>query len=131
MSREEADRTLARLRDEKERIGGALLELEAHQGYQLLEGAALTGETLRVQSDVRSRMASLWTLFDLYGRAVDAAGDLRARHSRPGQPQLAELVGCSPGRRWSCRSGRCRWSGGRCWPSRPASGSRCGRRSTG
>ncbi|NVI91559.1 hypothetical protein, partial [Actinomadura sp. BRA 177] len=91
MSREEADRTLARLRDEKERIGGALLELEAHQGYQLLEGAALTGETLRVQSDVRSRMASLWTLFDLYGRAVDAAGDLRARHSRPGQPQLAEL----------------------------------------
>jgi hypothetical protein len=91
MSREEADHTLARLRDEKERIGGALLELEAHQGYQLLEGAALTGETLRLQSDVRSRMASLWTLFDLYGRAVDAAGDLRARHSRPGQPQLAEL----------------------------------------
>ncbi|GAA1881625.1 hypothetical protein [Actinomadura bangladeshensis] len=91
MSREEADRALARLRDEKERIAGALLELEAHQGYQLLEGAALTGETLRVQSGVRSRMASLWTLFDLYGRAVDAAGDLRARHPRPGQAQLAEL----------------------------------------
>ncbi|NEA29348.1 hypothetical protein G3I70_43610, partial [Actinomadura bangladeshensis] len=91
MSREEADRALARLRDEKERIAGALLELEAHQGYQLLEGAALTGETLRVQSDVRSRMASLWTLFDLYGRAVDAAGELRARFPRPGQAQLAEL----------------------------------------
>ncbi|WP_067632066.1 hypothetical protein [Actinomadura latina] len=91
MSREEVDRTLARLQDEKERIGAALLELEAHQGYQLLEGAALTGETLRVQSDVQSRMTSLWTLFDLYGRAVDAAGDLRARTSRPGPAQLAEL----------------------------------------
>ncbi len=91
MSREEVDRTLARLRDEKERIAAALLELESHQGYQLLEGATLTGETRRVQSGVRSRMASLWTLFDLYGRVVDAAGELRARHPRPGQAQLAEL----------------------------------------
>lgn len=92
MSREEADRALARLQDEKERIGGALLELEAHQGYQLLDGAVLDGATRRVQSDVRSRMTSLWTLFDLYGRAVDAAAGLRARHPRPGQAQLAELT---------------------------------------
>ncbi|MFF4234998.1 hypothetical protein ACFYYL_03915 [Actinomadura geliboluensis] len=92
LSREEVDRTLARLRDERERIGAALLELEAHQGYQLLEGAALTGETRRVQADVQSRAASLWTLFDLYGRAVDAAEELRARHGRPGQAQLAELT---------------------------------------
>ncbi|WP_243716602.1 hypothetical protein [Actinomadura sp. KC345] len=92
MSRDEADRMLARLRDEKERISTALLELEAHQGYQLLEGAALDGETRRVQSEVRAGMASLWGLFDLYGRALGAAEDLRARHSRPGQAQLAELT---------------------------------------
>ncbi|MGP4028012.1 hypothetical protein [Actinomadura sp. 3N407] len=92
MSRDEVDRTLARLRDEKERISTALLELEAHQGYQLLEGAALNGETLRVQSDVRAGMASLWGLFDLYGRALGAAEDLRARHPRPGQAQLTELT---------------------------------------
>ncbi|TDD68810.1 hypothetical protein E1293_36635 [Actinomadura darangshiensis] len=92
MSRDEADASLARLLDEKERIGAALLELEAHQGYQLLEGAALDGETLRVQSDVRSRMAYLWLLFDLYGRVLGAAEDLRARHGRPGQAQLAELT---------------------------------------
>lgn len=83
---------LARLQDERERIGAALLELEAHQGYQLLEGAALRGATLRVQSDVRSRTASLWLLFDLHGRVLSAAEELRARHGRPGQAQLAELT---------------------------------------
>ncbi|MEU8797029.1 hypothetical protein [Spirillospora sp. NPDC048819] len=92
MSRDEVDRTLARLRDEKERISTALLELEVHQGYQLLEGAALDGETLRVQSEVRAGMASLWGLFDLYGRALGAAEDLRARHPKPGQAQLTELT---------------------------------------
>lgn len=92
MSRDEADRALARLRDERERIGAALLELEAHQGYQLLEGAALRGATLRVQSDVRSRTASLWLLFDLHGRVLSSAEELRARHGRPGQAQLAELT---------------------------------------
>ena len=83
---------LARLQDERERIGAALLELEAHQGYQLLEGAALRGATLRVQSDVRSSTASLWLLFDLHGRVLSAAEELRARHARPGQAQLAELT---------------------------------------
>ncbi|NDU74454.1 hypothetical protein GWI34_17710 [Actinomadura sp. DSM 109109] len=92
MSRDEADVMLARLRDERERIGAALLELEAHQGYQLLDGATLRGATLRVQSDVRSRMASLWQLFDLHGRVLSAAEELRARHGRPGQAQLAELT---------------------------------------
>ncbi|MES9541017.1 hypothetical protein [Actinomadura sp. NPDC000600] len=92
MSRDEADRMLARLRDERERIGTALLELEAHQGYQLLEGATLRGATLRVQSDVRSRAASLWLLFDLYGRALSAAEELWSRPGRPGQARLAELT---------------------------------------
>ncbi|WUH96873.1 hypothetical protein OHR68_25340 [Spirillospora sp. NBC_00431] len=92
MSRDEADRALARLRDERERISAALLELEAHQGYQLLEGAALDGETLRVRSEVRAGLASLWALFDAYGRTLGAAEELRARHARPGQAQLKELT---------------------------------------
>ncbi|TDB84307.1 hypothetical protein E1266_36850 [Actinomadura sp. 7K534] len=92
MSRDEVDRTLARLRDERDRISTALLELEAHHGYQLLEGAALDGETRRVQADVRTGMASLWRLFDLYGSVVSAAEDLRARNPRPGQAQLTELT---------------------------------------
>ncbi|TDB86514.1 hypothetical protein E1264_17675 [Actinomadura sp. KC216] len=92
MSRDEADRALERLRDERERISAALLELEAHQGYQLLEGAALDGETRRVQSEVRAGLASLWALFDVYGRTLGAAEDLRARHAKPGQAQLKELT---------------------------------------
>lgn len=92
MSRDEVDRTLARLRDERDRISTTLLELEAHHGYQLLEGATLEGETGRVQSEVRQGMSSLWNLFDLYGRTLRAAEDLRARHPRPGQAQLAELT---------------------------------------
>ena len=92
MSRDEADRALAHLQDERERISTALLELEAHHGYQLLEGATLEGGTRRVQTEVRAGMATLWSLFDAYGRALGAAQELRERHSRPGQAQLAELT---------------------------------------
>ncbi|MDL4818885.1 hypothetical protein [Actinomadura opuntiae] len=90
--RDEADRALARLRDEKERISTALLELEGHQGFQLLDGAALEGRTRRVQAEVRSRTVEIWALFDLYGRTLAEAERLRARHSRPNQSQLAELA---------------------------------------
>ncbi|GLZ07101.1 hypothetical protein Acsp03_45670 [Actinomadura sp. NBRC 104412] len=92
MNREEVDRALRHLRDERERIGTALLDLEGHTGYRLLEGATLSGETARRQSEVRARMASLWTLFDLYGRTLREAEELRARHARPGGEQLARLT---------------------------------------
>ncbi|MFC5753359.1 hypothetical protein [Actinomadura rugatobispora] len=91
MNRDEVDRALRHLREEKERIGAALLDLERHSGYRLLEGAALSGETGRRQAEVRSRMGELWTLFDLYGRTLGEAEELRARHSRPNGAQLAEL----------------------------------------
>ncbi|MFD0851276.1 hypothetical protein ACFQ07_03555, partial [Actinomadura adrarensis] len=68
MNRDEVDRALEHLRDEKERIGTALLELEGHTGYRLLEGGTLGGETARRQGEARERMSSLWTLFDHYGR---------------------------------------------------------------
>ncbi|MEV5828342.1 hypothetical protein AB0L25_22565 [Spirillospora sp. NPDC052242] len=92
MSRDDIDRTLAHLRDERERIGSALLELEADQGYQLLEGATPAGETRRVQAAVRARAEALWTLFDLYRRAVAEAEEVRARPGRLGQWRLAELT---------------------------------------
>ncbi|MVZ99477.1 hypothetical protein F8568_003615 [Actinomadura sp. LD22] len=92
LDRDGADRALARLRDEQERIGAALLELEAHQGYRLLDGAALDGGTRRVQAEVRARMAEVWALFDRYGRTLAEAERLRARHSRPDRAQLAELT---------------------------------------
>ncbi|MBO2455686.1 hypothetical protein J4573_52030 [Actinomadura barringtoniae] len=92
MNRDEVDRALQDLRDEKERISTALLDLESHQGFRLLEGAAVTGETARRQGELQSRTTSLWGLFDLYGGTLAAAEELRARHSKPGQAQLAELT---------------------------------------
>ncbi|WP_433326652.1 hypothetical protein [Spirillospora sp. CA-294931] len=92
MSRDDVDRALERLRGERERIGASLLELEAHDGHRMLEGASLTGRTQREQAELRSRITMLWTLFDLYGGTLGAAEELRARHSKPGQAQLAELT---------------------------------------
>ncbi|MFI0450575.1 hypothetical protein [Actinomadura sp. 6N118] len=92
MNRDDVDRALRSLRDEKERISLALLDLEGHQGHRLLNGAAVTGETARRQAELQSRMTMLWSLFDHYGGTLAAAEELRARHSRPGQAQLAELT---------------------------------------
>jgi hypothetical protein len=69
-----------------------LLELEAHQGYQLLKGTRLTGGTKRRWIDINGRMATLWKLFDAHGKVFVEAQELRARHSKPGQAQLAELT---------------------------------------
>ncbi|WP_030164230.1 hypothetical protein [Spirillospora albida] len=92
LNRDEADRALARLKDERERVAAALLELEGHHGFQLLKGAKVEGETRRVQAAVGARTATLWDLFDRYTRTLGAAEELRARHARPGQAQLAELT---------------------------------------
>ncbi|GAA2574708.1 hypothetical protein SMC26_43275 [Actinomadura fulvescens] len=92
MSRDDVDRALRSLRDEKERISLALLDLEGHQGHRLLNGATVTGETARRQAALASRLTLLWSLFDHYGGTLAAAEELRARHARPGQAQLAELT---------------------------------------
>jgi hypothetical protein len=92
MNRDEIDRTLERLKGERERITQVLLELEAHQGYQMLKGTPLSGATERSWIDISGRMATLWKLFDAHGRVLGEAEELRARHNKPGQAQLAELT---------------------------------------
>jgi hypothetical protein len=92
MSRDEIDRRLERLKGEREQITQVLLELEAHQGYQLLKGTRLTGATERRWIDINGRMATLWKLFDAHGKVLGEAQELRARHTKPGQVQLAELT---------------------------------------
>jgi hypothetical protein len=92
MNRDEIDRTLERLKGERERITQLLLDLERHQGYQMLKGTPLTGATESRWTDVSGRMTTLWTLFDAHGRVLGEAEELRARHSKPGQAQLAELT---------------------------------------
>jgi hypothetical protein len=92
MSREGADHTLGRRRDEKARIASALLDLENHPGHKLLNGARLSGETRRRWDDTQSRITALWRTFDSYGRVLDRAERLRGRQPRLGQAELEELT---------------------------------------
>lgn len=91
MNREEIDRTLERLKGEREHITQLLFELEQHQGYQLLKGTPLAGATAARWSDISGRMAALWKLFDAHGKVLGEAEELRERHTKPNPAQLAEL----------------------------------------
>lgn len=97
MSREGVDHALRKLREERDRISASLLELDGHQGSRLLEGARLTGETWRRWDDAKTRMTTLWALFDAYQRVLDAASELRDRSSRPDAATLVELSGMLSG----------------------------------
>jgi hypothetical protein len=97
LSREGIDGALARLRDERDRIATALLDLENHPGYQLLKGAPLTGETKLRWDEIQARVSTLWGLFDAYRRQLELAEEIRARQSRPSQERLAELTGLLTG----------------------------------
>lgn len=92
MNRDEADRVLDRLRGERDRITAVLLDLEAQQGYRLLDGAPLTGRTARRWEELSGRMAALWRLFEEYRRVLGRAEELRARRAKPDQADLAELA---------------------------------------
>lgn len=92
MSLEGVEHALRRRRDERDRIAGDLLDLEAHHGHRLLRGAELDGETHRRWAEARERLAALWVVFDAYRRVVDEAERLRAASPRPGPETLAELT---------------------------------------
>ncbi|MCO6010693.1 hypothetical protein NE236_37620 [Actinoallomurus purpureus] len=92
MNRDEVDRALGRLRDERDRITSGLLELEAQQGYKLLKGAPLTGVTADRWNELGEGMASLWRLFEAYGRVLGRAEEIRARRKKPDDAELAELA---------------------------------------
>src|SRR3954454_2794617 len=92
MSRDEVDRALTTLDEERERIRSVLLELEGHHGYQMLKDTPLTGATERCRADLNGVLTTLWRLFEAHGRVVGEARELRDRHSRPDRVRLAELT---------------------------------------
>ncbi|MFC5747394.1 hypothetical protein [Actinomadura rugatobispora] len=97
MSREGIDHALRGLREEKEKISAALLDLEGHDGNRLLKGARLAGETWRRWEDARAEIALVWRLYDAYQRVLAEVEELRARHGRPGPAVLVELTGLLAG----------------------------------
>ncbi|MCF6525053.1 hypothetical protein [Streptomyces sp. JJ36] len=92
MSREEADRALARLDTEHETVESTLLALQDHAGRRLLEGADLTGVTARRWAATEELVGRLWTCFDRYTETLRTAHALRARHRWPTRDDLGELT---------------------------------------
>lgn len=93
LSRDEVDRALAAVRADNDRIAASLVEMDAHPGHQLLKNAALTGLTSARWEQARAAMATLWEQYASYRDLVAKATEVRARRSRPGDDELAELTG--------------------------------------
>lgn len=98
LSREEADRALARLRVDHEAIESSLLALQDHSGRRLLEGAELTGVTKEKWADTEAAISVLWAHFDAYSEALASARALRARRRWPTQAELVQLTELLRGR---------------------------------
>ncbi|MDX3234875.1 hypothetical protein PV392_04070 [Streptomyces sp. ME03-5709C] len=98
MSREDVDRALARLGDERDAIEASLLALQDHSGRRLLEGAQLSGATKQRWAAAEQAVALLWAHFDTYTEALTAARGLRGRRRWPTQSELRELTELLRGR---------------------------------
>lgn len=92
LDREAADRALDRLTGESDRIAEALIAMDGHPGHALLRGSTLTGLTQRRWAEISTAMATLWERFDAYRGLLERALAVRARRSRPGAEELAELT---------------------------------------
>ncbi|WP_461110322.1 hypothetical protein [Streptomyces calidiresistens] len=92
LSREEADRRLARLGVEHEAIETSLLALQDHAGRRLLEGAELIGVTAERWTAAEEELASLWACFEDWGKRLEDARAVRARRRFPEPEELAELA---------------------------------------
>ncbi|TDC02260.1 hypothetical protein E1267_29795 [Nonomuraea longispora] len=92
MSREAADYALRARADERDRISGDLLDLEAHTTYQVLKGASLRGTTERRWATAQDDLDVLWRLNDAYRAVLRRAEQIRASRARPGAEQLSALT---------------------------------------
>ncbi|MFI2298754.1 hypothetical protein ACH5AL_07940 [Actinacidiphila glaucinigra] len=92
LSREDVDRALARLGDERDAIEASLLALQDHSGRRLLEGAELSGATKERWTAAEQAISLLWAHFDTYTEALTAARGLRGRRRWPTQSELRELT---------------------------------------
>jgi hypothetical protein len=97
LSRDEADRRLARLGAEHEAIETSLLALQDHAGRRLLEGAELSGGTRERWARAEQLVTRLWSYFDICTDALTRAREVRARRRTPGREELAELTALTDG----------------------------------
>lgn len=98
LSRDDADRALAAVQNDSDRIAASLVEMDAHPGHKLLKDAALTGLTAQRWEKARTAMATLWDQYSTYRDMLARAQEVRARRSKPGDDELAELTDILHGR---------------------------------
>ncbi|WP_236794595.1 hypothetical protein [Amycolatopsis sp. GM8] len=89
---DEADRALAELGADSDRMAEALVAMDGHAGHRLLKGADLTGVTARRWAEASAAMSVLWEQFARHRDLVEHAREIRARKARPGPPELTELT---------------------------------------
>ncbi|KAA9149618.1 hypothetical protein FPZ12_042950 [Amycolatopsis acidicola] len=93
---DEADRTLAELGAESDRMADALLAMDTHPGQRLLSGP-LTGVTRRRWDEASATMTVLWEQFNRHRALLEQAREVRARKQKPGPAELGELTGLLTG----------------------------------
>jgi len=82
---------------EREAIQANLLELDGSFVKQMLEGAALTGQTRLRWAAAAASLAALWETYLAYSAVVDRIAALGAGGHRPSKREQAELTGLLTG----------------------------------
>lgn len=76
---------------ERDAVQANLLELDGSFAKQVLEGAALTGQTRDRWAAASTALATLWENFLAYSAVVDRIAALGTGHKRPARKDLPEL----------------------------------------
>ena len=88
---EEADRALAQLGADSDRIAQALVAMDSRPGHRLLSAGSLTGLTRQRWAEASDAMGSLWDDFSAHHALLEKATKVRERRTRPGEAELVEL----------------------------------------
>jgi hypothetical protein len=86
-----ADRDLASIRGERERISTALVALDGHPTRRILQTAGLTGATQVEWQQAQAALDSLWANFTGYADVVERAEQVRGNRSLPERGRLQQL----------------------------------------
>lgn len=87
----DADAAAERLTTEHQDVFESLMKLEDNPGRRLLECAAVDGVTRERRTEVRSGLATLWTLYQTYRATVLRVRAIRTRRSQPTRADLREI----------------------------------------
>lgn len=89
---ESAAKRVAEVLAERDAVQANLLELDGSFAKQVLEGAALTGQTRDRWAEASTALAALWETFLAYSAVVDRVAALGSGSRRPTRKDLPELT---------------------------------------